>query len=155
MRQASRVFLLRGDLLTRDLHLRHKTTLVWAVVAALLVSVNGPLAPAASAVVPGCDSVHPTRIGGPLYGYPDNRALNALIGVDAKNASGQKVNRDGAVITRRATHGSSTSTPSSRRKAAATRGPVGTGTTRSCGVHPPTCARSSSRSIPGSHPLVA
>jgi|Tabmets5t2r1_1033131.scaffolds.fasta_scaffold13616_1 hypothetical protein len=78
--------------------LRRKTTLVCAVVAALLVSVSGPLAPAASAVVPGCDSAHPTRIGGGLYGYPDNRALNALIGVDAKNANGQRVNRDGTVI---------------------------------------------------------
>jgi hypothetical protein len=99
MRQASRVSLVRGDRWTRELRLRHKTILVCAAVAALLVSVSGPLAPAASAVVPGCDSAHPTRIGGPLYGYPDNRALNALIGVDAKNASGQKVNRDGTVIT--------------------------------------------------------
>src|SRR4029453_16931317 len=87
MRQASRLFL------------RHRTTLVCAVVAALLGSVSGPMAPAALAVVPGCDSAHPTRIGGPLKGYPDDRALNALIGVDAKNANGQKVNRDGAVIT--------------------------------------------------------
>jgi hypothetical protein len=56
------------------------------------------MAPAALAVAPGCDSAHPTRIGGGLYGYPDTRALNALIGVDAKNASGQKVNRDGTPI---------------------------------------------------------
>jgi hypothetical protein len=86
MRQASRVFL------------RHRTTLVCAVVAAVLVSVSGPMAPVAVAVVPGCDSAHPTRIGGPLYGYPDDRALNALIGVDAKKSNGQQVNRDGAVI---------------------------------------------------------
>jgi len=84
---------------TREPHLNHKAALVCAAVATMLVSVSGPLAPAASAVVPGCDGAHPTRIGGGLYGYPDNRALNALIGVDAKNASGQKVNRDGTVIT--------------------------------------------------------
>jgi hypothetical protein len=80
MRQAVRVFL------------------ACVVAAVLLVSVGGPMAPAALAVVPGCDGAHPTRIGGGLYGYPDNRALNALIGVDAKNASGQKVNRDGTPI---------------------------------------------------------
>jgi hypothetical protein len=33
-----------------------------------------------------------------LYGYPDNRALNAMVGVDAKNKNHQKVNRDGTVI---------------------------------------------------------
>jgi len=80
MRQASRILL------------------VCVVVALLLVAVGGPMAPAALAVVPGCDGAHPTRIGGGLYGYPDTRALNALVGVDAKNASGQKVNRDGTPI---------------------------------------------------------
>ena len=72
--------------------------LVVLAAAAVLASVTGPLAPAASAVVPGCDSAHPTRIGGGLYGYPDDRALNALIGVDAHRSDGQQVNRDGAVI---------------------------------------------------------
>jgi hypothetical protein len=117
MRHASQVSLVRRNLMsrsqtsashggrrprrrsTRDPHLHHKAALVCAVVAVLVVSVSGPLAPAASAVVPGCDSAHPTRIGGPLKGYPDDRALNALIGVDAKNADGDKVNRDGTVIT--------------------------------------------------------
>jgi hypothetical protein len=117
MRQASRVFVVRRDLISRARNsvapcgrptpcrwtrlacLRHRATLVCAAVAALLVAVIGPLAPAASAVVPGCDSAHPTRIGGPLKGYDDDRALNALIGVDAKNANGDKVNRDGTVIT--------------------------------------------------------
>jgi hypothetical protein len=83
---------------TRQLRPNHKAILVCAVAAAVLVSIGGPLAPAASAVVPGCDSAHPTRIGGGLYGYPDTRALNALIGVDARNSSGQQLNRDGAVI---------------------------------------------------------
>jgi len=54
------------------------------------------MAPAALAVVPGCDSAHPTRIGGGLYGYPDTRALNALIGVEAFN--GQQVDRNGALL---------------------------------------------------------
>jgi hypothetical protein len=102
MRQASQVFPVRRDPMSRartGAAPRGRPTLVCAVVAALLVSISGPLAPAASAVVPGCDSAHPTRIGGPLKGYPDNRALNALIGVDAKRWDGQKVNRDGAVIT--------------------------------------------------------
>jgi hypothetical protein len=64
----------------------------------MLMAAGGPMAPAALAVASGCDSAHPTRIGGGLHGYPDTRALNALIGVDAKNASGQKVNRDGTPI---------------------------------------------------------
>jgi hypothetical protein len=72
--------------------------LLVCVVAGMLMAAGGPMAPAALAVAPGCDSAHPTRIGGGLYGYPDTRALNALIGVDAKNPSGQKVNRDGTPI---------------------------------------------------------
>jgi hypothetical protein len=43
---------------------------------------------------PGCDSAHPTRIGGEIYGFPDRRAINAIIGVDAK-ANGVQVDRDG------------------------------------------------------------
>lgn len=39
-------------------------------------------APAAHAVAPGCTSSRPTAIGGGIFGYPDNRSLNALIGVD-------------------------------------------------------------------------
>jgi hypothetical protein len=42
----------------------------------------------------GCDSAHPTRLGGEIYGYPDRRAVNALIGVDAK-ADGVQVDRHG------------------------------------------------------------
>jgi hypothetical protein len=72
--------------------------LLVCVVAGMLMAAGGPMAPAALAVASGCDSAHPTRIGGGLHGYPDTRALNALIGVDAKNASGQKVNRDGTPI---------------------------------------------------------
>jgi hypothetical protein len=75
-----------------------KAALVCAVVAAVLMSISGPMAPAALAVVPGCDSAHPTRIGGGLYGYPDTRALNALIGVEAFNFNGQQVDRNGALL---------------------------------------------------------
>jgi hypothetical protein len=86
--------------LSGDPAARARLAVVTAVVA-LLVAAGAPpapAAPAALAVVPGCDAAHPTRVGGPLRGYPDDRALNALIGVDARNDRGQKVNRDGAVI---------------------------------------------------------
>jgi len=51
-----------------------------------------PMSPLA--ITFGCDSARPTRIGGRLYGHPDNRAVNALIGVDAK-AGGVQVDQDG------------------------------------------------------------
>jgi hypothetical protein len=46
---------------------------------------DGPMSPLVPALAPGCDSARPTRIGGGIYSYPDNRAVNALIGVDAKD----------------------------------------------------------------------
>jgi len=52
------------------------------------------MSPLVAARAPGCDSARPTRIGGGIYGYPDNRAVNAMIGVDAK-AGGVQVDRDG------------------------------------------------------------
>ena len=48
----------------------------------------------ATTTAPGCDRAHPTRVGGELYGYPDRRAVNALVGVDAK-ADGVQVDRHG------------------------------------------------------------
>jgi hypothetical protein len=56
--------------------------------------VGGSMPPLAMAIAPGCDSSHPTRIGGEIYGYSDHRAVNALIGVDAKDG-GVQVDRDG------------------------------------------------------------
>jgi len=52
------------------------------------------MSPLVAARARGCDSARPTRIGGGIYGYPDNRAVNALIGVDAKSG-GVQVDRDG------------------------------------------------------------
>jgi hypothetical protein len=48
---------------------------------------------------PGCDSAHPTRICGEIYGYPDRRAVNAIIGVEAK-ANGKPVDRHGRPLQR-------------------------------------------------------
>lgn len=50
----------------------------------------------AQAVASGCTSARPTAIGGGIYGYPDNRSLNALIGVNLKDGA-QKVYADGTV----------------------------------------------------------
>jgi hypothetical protein len=52
-----------------------------------------PLA-AAPALAPGCDGAYPTRISGEPYGYPDRRALGALIGIDA-HADAVQVDRHG------------------------------------------------------------
>jgi hypothetical protein len=56
--------------------------------------VGGSMPPLPVPIAPGCDSAHPTRIGGEIYGYPDRRAVNALIGVEAK-ANGRPVDRHG------------------------------------------------------------
>lgn len=64
------------------------------LLAALLV--GGPLAPAArAAVATGCDEAHPTWVGGSIAGYPDNRAVNAQIGVVVTDSSGAPVDTDG------------------------------------------------------------
>jgi len=62
--------------------------LVWVIIA-------GVVAPVVEAVAPGCDSRYPTFVGGPIYGDPDNRSLNAMIGVDHADASGRKVDAHG------------------------------------------------------------
>lgn len=70
--------------------------LVLAAATSLLV----PLAPTpALAAAPGCTAARPTSIGGAIYGYPDNRSVNVLIGIDLQNADRRKVDRDGAVST--------------------------------------------------------
>jgi hypothetical protein len=61
---------------------------------------GGSVPPLAVAIALGCDSAHPTRIGGEIYGYSDRRAVNALIGVDA-HAGGVKVDRDGGPLSQR------------------------------------------------------
>lgn len=49
-----------------------------------------------AAVAPGCTSARPTRLGGAIYGYPDNRALDAIIGVQTVDASGKTVDLAGS-----------------------------------------------------------
>ena len=63
-------------------------------------SLLAPLAPTpAVAAAPGCTAARPTSIGGAIYGYPDNRSVNVLIGIDLQDANRKKVDRDGAVST--------------------------------------------------------
>jgi len=69
------------------------TTIV-ASLSAQGVAVTG----ASAAVAPGCTTARPTFIGGRIYGYPDNRSLNALIGLDLSDGNG-KVDLDGNPIT--------------------------------------------------------
>jgi hypothetical protein len=54
----------------------------------------GAASPLTTTLAPGCDGAHPTRISGEIHGYPDGRAVNALIGVDA-HAGGVQVDRHG------------------------------------------------------------
>jgi len=71
--------------------------LIAAVVGGLTIAVTGsPALASASAIAPGCTAAQPTRIGGALYGYPDNRALDSIIGVETKNAAGATVDLTGA-----------------------------------------------------------
>jgi hypothetical protein len=64
------------------------------------VAMLGLTAPAAharaAAVAPGCTAAQPTRLGGQIFGYPDNRALDAIIGVETKDAAGDTVDLTGA-----------------------------------------------------------
>src|SRR5437763_1577553 len=53
-----------------------------------------PAPSAASA--PGCPAAQPTRLGGQIFGYPDNRSLDAIIGVETKDAAGHTVSLNGA-----------------------------------------------------------
>jgi hypothetical protein len=58
-----------------------KFVIAKAAAAAVVIAALLP-AQAALAVAPGCTSALPTAIGGGIYGYPDNRSLHALVGVD-------------------------------------------------------------------------
>ena len=72
-----------------------------AVTVGLIVTAVGP---GAHAVAAGCDSAHPTFIGGPIDGSPDHHALNVLVGVDQVNASGQKIDADGIPVGQPGSH---------------------------------------------------
>jgi hypothetical protein len=58
---------------------RTRLTLALAGVAlAAPLTLAGP----AGATGNGCPSARPTRVGGPIYGYPDNRTVHAFIGIE-------------------------------------------------------------------------
>jgi hypothetical protein len=52
---------------------------------------------AIAAVAPGCTTAQPTRLGGQIAGYPDSRALDAIIGVETKDAAGNTIDPTGVV----------------------------------------------------------
>src|SRR5829696_4483476 len=56
-----------------------------------------PTTAAQAAVAPGCTTARPTFIGGQIYGYPDNRSLNALVGLDLTDGT-RKVDLDGNAV---------------------------------------------------------
>ena len=64
---------------------------------ATATAVAAPLAVTTPAVAaaPGCTTARPTSIGGAIYGFPDSRSLNALVGIDLQDADRRKVDRDG------------------------------------------------------------
>jgi hypothetical protein len=66
-----------------------------ALAAATSLALPLAVATPAVAAAPGCTSARPTSIGGAIYGYPDNRSVNVLIGIDLQNADRKKVDRDG------------------------------------------------------------
>lgn len=50
----------------------------------------------AATVAPGCTATQPTRLGGQIYGYPDNRFLDSIIGVQTTDSAGNTVDLTGA-----------------------------------------------------------
>jgi hypothetical protein len=73
------------------MRLRLLLTLAAATAVALPLAATTP----AVAAAPGCTTARPTSIGGAIYGFPDSRSLNALVGIDLQNADRRKVDRDG------------------------------------------------------------
>ncbi|HZM80720.1 MAG TPA: hypothetical protein VFC19_33775 [Candidatus Limnocylindrales bacterium] len=71
--------------------LAHSAGLMLVIVVSV---VTGALSGPARAVA-ACPSGQPTFLGGTLHGWPDDRALNALIGVDQKDSAGRKVDAMG------------------------------------------------------------
>jgi len=65
-----------------------------AIIAASIGVQTVAVTAASAAVAPGCTTARPTFIGGRIYGYPDNRSLNARIGLDLSDGTG-KVDLDG------------------------------------------------------------
>jgi hypothetical protein len=80
-------------------HLRRRILRIGAAVGLAIAATIGPLTSVAEAVAPGCDAAHPTFVGGPIYGYPDNYSLNAQVSLDFfDNVTGQKINPDGQPV---------------------------------------------------------
>jgi hypothetical protein len=71
--------------------LAHSAGLMLVIVVSVMTgALSGPGRAAAA-----CPSGQPTFLGGHIYGYPDNRSLNALIGVDQQDSSGRKIDAFG------------------------------------------------------------
>lgn len=69
----------------------HSAGLLLVIVVSVATgALTGPARAAAA-----CPSGQPTSIGGTLHGYPDNRSLNAMIGVDMKDSQGRQVDVNG------------------------------------------------------------
>jgi hypothetical protein len=83
-------------------HSAKLATIIGLVIAAaagpIPAATASPLASAVTAIAPGCDTAHPTFVGGAIYGS-DGGSLNALIGVDHLDANDVKVNADGVPVT--------------------------------------------------------
>lgn len=71
---------------------------VAATMSPVFATAGKAVAPTVTAIAPGCDSAHPTFVGGAIYGS-DGRSLNALIGVDHVDSNGVKINADGTPVT--------------------------------------------------------
>jgi hypothetical protein len=86
--------------LLKPLSARRRTARLALGAALVLLAGAGTVfsAAPAQAVASGCTADLPTRIGGSIYGYPDNNAVNALIGLDLKSG-GATVNVDGSLRT--------------------------------------------------------
>ena len=63
------------------------------VLVAVVTAVGGPAGGPAYAAT--CPADRPTFLGGAIYGWPDNRSLNALVGVDQFDAANRKVDAAG------------------------------------------------------------
>jgi hypothetical protein len=59
----------------------------------------------ASTVAPGCTQRFPTALGGRIEGWPDGRAVNALVGIGLHDAKKKDVTFEGAEIPRGSAYG--------------------------------------------------
>jgi hypothetical protein len=67
----------------------------------LAVALLAPLlaAPASqAAVAPGCTAAQPTRVGGTIRGYPDNRYVDTHIGIQVTDVAGRTISPTGTLV---------------------------------------------------------